>query len=86
MKPLILKPDISISKNKKLRREFTKRLATKIKDIRKLKGLTQQELANASGLHLTYVSHLELATYHPTVFVLWKISKALHVSLSDFIT
>ncbi|KKQ07217.1 MAG: hypothetical protein US19_C0053G0007, partial [Candidatus Daviesbacteria bacterium GW2011_GWB1_36_5] len=35
------------------------------------------------GLHLTYVGHLELGKYHPTVFVMWKISKALGVSMNE---
>jgi transcriptional regulator with XRE-family HTH domain len=46
-------------------------------------GQSQQELAEKAGLHLTYVGHLELGKYHPTVFVMWKISKALGVSMNE---
>jgi len=45
--------------------------------------MTQQELAEKAGLHLTYVGHLELGKYHPTVFVMWKIAKALGVSVNE---
>jgi transcriptional regulator with XRE-family HTH domain len=45
--------------------------------------MTQQELAEKAGLHLTYVGHLELGKYHPTVFVMWKIAKALDVSMNE---
>jgi transcriptional regulator with XRE-family HTH domain len=51
--------------------------------VRKEKGLTQQKLAEEADLHLTYVAHLEYGKYHPTVFVLWKIAKALGVTLND---
>lgn len=73
------------NQNRKLREEFTKRLSEKLKSFRKEKKLTQQQLAEKAGLHLTYVGHLELGRYHPTVFVLWKISKALGVSMNDLI-
>jgi len=69
--------------NRKLRREYTKLLSSKLREIRKGKKLTQQELADKAGLHLTYVGHLELGKYHPTVFVMWKISKALDVSMKE---
>lgn len=83
MLKLRLKSDLSPQKNKELRGEFTKRLGERMKELRKQKGLTQQGLAEKTSLHLTYISHLELGKYHPTVFVLWKISKALGVSMSE---
>lgn len=74
---------ITEAENKKLRREYTKRLSEKLKEVRKSKKLTQQELAEKAGLHLTYVGHLELGKYHPTVYVMWKISKALGISMNE---
>ncbi|MBI4038744.1 helix-turn-helix transcriptional regulator [Candidatus Daviesbacteria bacterium] len=71
------------AENSRLRREFTKRLSERLKEARKNKKLTQQELAEKAGLHLTYVGHLELGKYHPTVYVMWKIAKALGVSMND---
>ena len=69
--------------NRKLRREYTKLLSSKLREIRKSKKLTQEDLANKAGLHLTYVGHLELGKYHPTVFVMWKIARALNISIAD---
>lgn len=71
------------NENRKLRREFTKQLSEKLKEVRKSKKMTQQELAEKAGLHLTYVGHLELGKYHPTVYVMWKIAKALGVSMNE---
>lgn len=73
--------------NKRLRGEFTKRLSERLRKVRLNKNLTQQEVAERAGLHLTYVGHLEAGKYHPTVFVVWKLAKALGVSidtLTDF--
>ena len=69
--------------NRKLRKEYTKRLSERLKAIRKEKDMTQQELSIKAGLHLTYLWDLELGKYHPTVFVMWKIAKALGVSMNE---
>lgn len=71
------------NENRKLRKEFTGLLSNRLKEVRKNKGITQQQLAEKAGLHLTYVGHLELGKYHPTVYVMWKIAKALGVSLNE---
>lgn len=55
----------SEGENKKLRKEFTIRLSERLREVRKSKKLTQQELAERAGLHLTYVGHLELGKYQP---------------------
>lgn len=83
MKQLIFKTPLDTNENRKLRRKFTQLLSKRLKEARTSKKITQQELAEAAGLHLTYIGHLELGKYHPTVFVLWKISKVLGVSMSD---
>jgi transcriptional regulator with XRE-family HTH domain len=83
MSKMQLKSNLTPNQNIKLRREFTIRLAERLREIRKSKDMTQQQLAESSGLHLTYIGHLELAKYHPTVFVMWKISKALGVSIDE---
>jgi len=83
MDRLQLPTNLQTGENRKLRSRFTKRLAEKLREFRKAKKMTQQELAEASGLHLTYIGHLEVGKYHPTVYVMWKISKALGVSMND---
>jgi len=80
---LNFKTPLDEAHNRKLRKEYTARLSSKLKEVRKEKRLTQQELAEKAGLHLTYVGHLELGKYHPTVFVMWKIAKALGVTMKE---
>lgn len=83
MANLNLKSRIEVGDNKKLRQEFTDRLSQRLREVRKAKGITQQELAEKAGLHLTYVGHLEAGKYHPTVFVMWKVAKVLGVGLDE---
>ncbi len=83
MATLLFKTPRDESENRKLRKEYTSRLGERLKEVRKSKRMTQQELAERAGLHLTYVGHLELGKYHPTVYVMWKISKALEVSMNE---
>lgn len=71
------------SNNKKQKHELTKVVSKRIREVRKEKQFTQQELAEKAGLHLTYVGHLEIGKYHPSVFVLWKIAKVLEVDLDS---
>ncbi len=65
--------------------EFTQRLANKIKETRESKKISQEELADKAGLYRTYIGHLENARYSPSAFVLYKISEALRVKLSELI-
>lgn len=83
MGKLVYKTPVDEEGNKKLRAEFSKLLSQRIREVRKSRDLTQQELAVKAGLDLTYIGHLELGKYHPTVFVMWKISKALGVSMNE---
>lgn len=85
MNSLIYKTPLDAKDNKKLKDEFTKHLSKRLKEIRVSKKMTQQELAEKAGLHLTYIGHLELGKYHPTTFVIWKIAKALGISTDKLI-
>lgn len=82
---LELPESFNTQENRKLRREFTAKLSARIRELRSSNKMTQQALAERSGLHLTYVGHLETGKYHPTVYVLWKISQSLKVSLNELV-
>ncbi|OGM31464.1 transcriptional regulator, partial [Candidatus Woesebacteria bacterium RIFCSPHIGHO2_02_FULL_38_9] len=45
----------------------------------------QEELAFKAGLNPAYVSHLERGIYSPTLYVFWKLAKALGMSVSDLL-
>jgi putative transcriptional regulator len=71
------------NENNKLRKVYSERLRERIKELRKSKNLKQEDLSEQAGLEQSYIGSLESGRFHPTVFVLWKISKALDVSIAD---
>ncbi|MBR1942492.1 helix-turn-helix transcriptional regulator [bacterium] len=59
------------------------RLGKQLKIIRKEKGLTQEQLAEKVGIHPTYVGKLEGGKSNLSALLLFKISRALGVKLSE---
>ncbi len=59
------------------------RLGKNLKRYRLQKDLTQEELAEIVGIHPTYVGKLESGKNNPSVIMLFKISRALKISLCD---
>ena len=58
-------------------------LGAKIKTKRKEACLTQEMLAEKVGIHPTYVGKLESGKNNPSVMLMYKISRALNISLKD---
>ena len=54
-------------------------IATVLKDARNASGLSQQELADFSGLSRSYISFVECGERGISVTALYQISKALNV-------
>ena len=67
----------SKKEEKELKREFAKEFGKHVRRIRKDKGSTQEELAFKTGLHSTYIGHIETGTYTPSIFVVWKIAEVV---------
>lgn len=58
-------------------------IGTKIKELRKEKGFSQKQLANASDLSVASIQGYEQGKYNPKKETLTKIAKALGVSVAD---
>ncbi|WP_342769845.1 helix-turn-helix transcriptional regulator [Parasphingopyxis lamellibrachiae] len=54
--------------------------------IRKERGLTQEELAEQSGLSQQYISGLERGRRNPTILTVYELSVALSVSHIDLLS
>ena len=54
--------------------------------IRKEKGLTQEALAEKSGLSQQYISGLENGRRNPTIVTLYELATALGVGHLDLVT
>lgn len=58
--------------------------AENLKKFRKDKGLSQEKLAEISGLHRTYISGLELGNRNASLATIEKISFALKIPPAEF--
>lgn len=65
------------------KKEFSKRLAEKIRRVRKSKGLSQEAAAYEAGLYRTYLGHIETSTYSSSAYTLYKVVKAFNVPISE---
>lgn len=59
-------------------------LGERIRELRKARGLTQEQLAELVEVEQKHVSRLELGKSYPTIERLEKIAEALNVPLKDF--
>ena len=62
--------------------EITARLAARLKEERKSKGLSLDALANLSGVSRSMLSQIERGESSPTVASLWNLTRALNVDFS----
>lgn len=76
---------ITKKEENKIKSKFKKHFAQELKKARKSKKMSQEELAHEAGLHSAYLGHLETGKYMPTIFVVWKISRALDTRLQDLL-
>lgn len=60
-----------------------KALGARIRDLRKERGLTQEELAERAGLHSRYISRIELGGANFGVSVLFDLAKGLAINPAD---
>jgi transcriptional regulator with XRE-family HTH domain len=57
----------------------------KVRELRKEKGLSQEELSFKADLHRTYIGMIERAEKNITLTNIEKIAKALNVKVKDLL-
>jgi transcriptional regulator with XRE-family HTH domain len=62
-----------------------KRVAMRVKEWRKRRGMTQEELASKTGISRSYLAHLETARQDPKLSTLEKIAKALRIDIAKLL-
>jgi transcriptional regulator with XRE-family HTH domain len=65
--------------------EFQHKLGKRIKALREMKGISQQELASMCDFEKSNMSRLEAGRTNPTVVTLLKICDALSIDLQDLV-
>ncbi|WP_237478306.1 helix-turn-helix domain-containing protein [Lichenibacterium dinghuense] len=61
------------------------RVGLNLQRLRREAGLSQEELADRSRVHQTYLSGVERGVRNPTVTVLQKIAVALELDIEDLV-
>jgi transcriptional regulator with XRE-family HTH domain len=77
-----------MSKSKPNRRgsnELSQRFGERVRDLRKRKNWSLEELAERAKMHVTYLSSIERGYRNPTLNVLAAVASALDVSLSSLV-
>jgi transcriptional regulator with XRE-family HTH domain len=65
--------------------DITEQFGKKVRYFRKLRNLSQAQLAELSELHRTYIGSVERGERNITLLNASKIAKALSVSLADLV-
>ena len=55
-----------------------------VQELRKARNLSQEQLAELSGVHRTYIGMIERAEKNITLRNIERIAKALEVNIKDF--
>jgi len=64
-------------------RNVKKIFGEKIREVRKQKKLTQEELADKANLHPTYIGQIERGRRNPSLENIYKIQRALKVDIGE---
>ena len=58
---------------------------TVLRKMRKDRGWSQEEMAHRAGIAMRYVSLLECNKRQPTISTLYLLSKAMEISMAEFV-
>lgn len=64
---------------------FLKTVGDRIRAVRKTKKISQEKLAELSGLHPTYISDIERGKVNASIYSFYLVTKALNIPLSDLV-
>ena len=59
-------------------------IGRRVRELRREKGISQEELAARSSLHRNYVGSVERGERDIGITATWQIAKALGLTLADF--
>ncbi|KPQ38945.1 MAG: helix-turn-helix domain-containing protein [Phormidium sp.] len=65
--------------------QIAARFGHRVRSVRKLRGFSQEQLAEHCGLHRTYIGSVERGERNITLVNAQKIAEALSVSLCDLV-
>lgn len=66
-------------------KELVVAIGNRIRDLRKERNISQEELANEADIPLSQIGRIERGETNPTISTLYAISKALIISLKNLL-
>jgi transcriptional regulator with XRE-family HTH domain len=64
--------------------EYLNSLGKRLAELRKEKGVTQEQLAAKSGMHSTAIAFIETGVRRPLVSTIYRLAKGLEVDPMEF--
>ena len=58
-------------------------MKNRIEEIRKAKGIRQEDFARALGVSRQTISSLETGRYNPSIFLAWKIARYFGMTIEE---
>lgn len=65
--------------------EFQNKVGNQVRSQRKMRGLSQEQLAEAAEMHHTFISNVERGRVSASAYSLFKIATALKIKLADLL-
>jgi len=66
-------------------KQVLKKFGEQVRKLRREKGMTQEQLADAAGIERSYMGTIERGERNPTLMKVYNIAKALKVSTSELL-
>lgn len=76
---------VDMSKDKDEKKKISVLVGEQVKKARKESGLSQEALSEEAGFYRTYVGHIEVGKYTPSIYTLYKIAKRLKIKVASLI-
>lgn len=67
-----------------IKKIFLKNFGSRLRELRLEKNFSQERLANELGVEVSQISRIERGLINTSIAMLYDISKALEINISDF--
>lgn len=76
--------DPGLDERRQEKQEFASKIGDHLREIRESKNISQEKLSINAGYYHTYVNKIEQGKYSPSLHTIWRLSRALNMSLEEF--